>query len=186
MAAKKTALVLIADGSEEMEAVIAIDVLRRAEVEVVVAGVDGDRLVECSRGVKIQPDGALWEVRTSRDLLVLPGGRGGAESLAANPSVGDLLRRYEAENRLVGVICAAPMALAKHGVFEGRRVTSHPSVRELVDGHARWVDEPVVRDGQLTTSQGPGTAFLFALSLVEQLRGADVAREVRGPMMFPA
>ena len=88
--------------------------------------------------------------------------------------------------RAVAAICAAPIALRTHGVFEGARMTCHPSVNEVVGAHGRLTTGAVVTDGQLITSQGPGTAFLFALAIVERLRGADVAEKVRRPMMLPA
>ncbi|MDC3962374.1 DJ-1 family glyoxalase III [Polyangium jinanense] len=178
------ALVLLAEGAEEMEATISVDVLRRASVEVVLAGVDGASPVRCSRGVRIVPDVALAEVTGSFDVIVLPGGKGGAERLAASPAVGALLRAQAEAGRLVAAICAAPIALAAHGVFAGRRMTCHPSVREVVARHGKHETEPVVIDGSLVTSQGPGTTFLFALTLVEMLSGVTTRDEVRAPMML--
>jgi protein DJ-1 len=176
------ALVLLAEGAEEMEATITVDVLRRAEVHVVLAGVDGPEPVRCSRGVRIVPDTALSAVSGDFDVLVLPGGKGGADRLAAAPAVGALLRAQIASGRGVAAICAAPIALAAHGVFSGARMTCHPSVNDVVARHGRLTDAPVVEDATLVTSQGPGTAFLFALALVARLRGADVAERVRAPM----
>ena len=180
------ALVILAEGAEEMEATIAVDVLRRAEVEVLLAGLDGAEPVRCSRGLRVLPDSALSEVRGAFDAIVLPGGKGGAERLAGSAAVGDLLRAQVAAGRLVAAICAAPIALHAHGVFAGSRMTCHPSVNDVVAAHGRLVESPVVVDGQLLTSQGPGTAFLFALALVERLRGAETAAKVRGPMMLPS
>lgn len=184
MSTRKSAVVVVAPGSEEMEATIAIDVLRRAEVDVVVAGLDGAEPVTCSRGVVLQPDCALADVSQPKDVTVLPGGRGGAEAFAASGAIGERLRTCEREDRLTAVICAAPLALASHGAFSGKRMTSHPSVKTEVEAHGRWVDEPVVRDGMLLTSQGPGTAFAFSLAIVEILLGPEKAEAVRGPMML--
>jgi protein DJ-1 len=180
------ALVILAEGAEEMEATITVDVLRRAEVEVLLAGLDGAEPVRCSRGLRILPDAALSEVRGTFDAIVLPGGKGGADRLAGSAAVGDLLRAQVAAGRLVAAICAAPIALRAHGVFAGSRMTCHPSVNDVVAAHGRLVDAPVVTDGQLLTSQGPGTALLFALALVERLRGAKTAAKVRAPMMLPS
>jgi protein DJ-1 len=182
----KSALVVIADGTEEMEATITIDVLRRAEIEVTVAGLGGPDLVTCSRGVVLRPDAALAEVSRTFDALVLPGGRGGAEAFAESAVVGELLRRYEAEERLVATICAAAIALARHGVFGGKRMTAHPTVHDIVTPHGELVHARVVEDGQLVTSQGPGTAFDFALALVARLLGPEKAAEVRAPMRLDA
>jgi protein DJ-1 len=181
-----------------MEATIAVDVLRRAEVEVVLAGLDGPDPVRCSRGVRIVPDAALADVvrdsafagpsgvghEPAFDALVLPGGKGGAERLAGSPVVGRLLRDQAEAGRIVAAICAAPIALAAHGVFAGRRMTCHPSVNDIVGAHGRLAEGPVVEDRELLTSQGPGTAFAFALALVGRLCGAETAARVRAPMML--
>jgi protein DJ-1 len=179
------ALVILAEGAEEMEATIVVDVLRRGEVEVVLAGLAGAEPVRCSRGVRIVPDTALADVSGPFDVVILPGGMGGAERLAASPAVGEWLRKQVDEGRLVAAICAAPMALAAHGVLGGARMTCHPVVNDVISKHGRLVDEPVVEEAALVTSQGPGTAFLFALALVTRLQGAEVAARVRAPMRLP-
>lgn len=187
MTENKSAIVVIAPGTEEMEAVIVIDVLRRADIDVELAGLRGPDAVRCSRGVMLQPDSALDALGDAdADALVLPGGRDGAEAFAQSAAVGERLRRRESDAMLTGVICAGPIALVAHGVFSGKRMTSHPSVREQVQEHGVWVDEAVVRDGVLTTSQGPGTAFAFALSLVEQLTDRATRERVAAPMMLKA
>jgi protein DJ-1 len=180
-----TALVLVAQGTEEMEAVISIDVLRRGGIDVTVAGVDGTDPIRCSRGVVITPDVALDGVDGDFDIVVLPGGAEGAQRLALSARVGDILRRQEQSGRLVGAICAAPIALEAHGVFEGRQLTSHPSVKEVLEDWGEYSEHPVVADGNLITSRGPGTAFPFALRIVGTLTDAQRMLEVRAPMMFP-
>jgi DJ-1 family protein len=198
---KPRALVILAEGAEEMEATIVVDVLRRAEIDVTLAGLDGGDPIKCSRGVRIVPDKALSDIahiargeggsardagdaKDVFDAIVLPGGKGGADRLAASSVVGDLLRAQAEAGRVVAAICAAPIALRSHKVFAGKRMTCHPSVNEVVSAHGELVEEPVVEDGQLLTSRGPGTAFLFALALVERLRGAEVAAKVKAPMML--
>ncbi len=179
------ALVLLTEGNEEIEAVISIDVMRRAEIDVTVAGVDGTKPIRCSRGVMILPDVALETVSGEFDIVVLPGGAEGAKRLAETPAVGKLLRDQESTGRWVGAICAAPVALKQHGVFEGRRMTSHPSVRALLEDWADYSEHSVVEDGNLITSRGPGTAFAFALRIVGALTDAERMANVRAPMMFP-
>jgi protein DJ-1 len=179
------ALVVLAEGAEEMEATITVDVLRRAGVEVVLAGLDGPDAVRCSRKVRIVPDTSLDAASGDFDVLVLPGGADGARRLAESAAVGRLLREREQRGDLVAAICAAPMALARHGVYAGRRMTSHPSVAEIVSAHGKALEEAVVDDGSLVTSRGPGTAFAFALHLVERLCDKAKAAEVREPMMLP-
>jgi protein DJ-1 len=185
MSEHPTALVLIAHGSEEMEAVISIDVLRRGGIDVTVAGVDGPDPVRCSRGVVITPDVALDSVDDDFDIVVLPGGAEGALRLAQSAKVGELLRRQEKSGRWVGAICAAPMALQAHGVFRNRQLTSHPSVKSMLEDWGEYSEHPVVADGNLITSRGPGTAFPFAMRIVGALTDAQRMVEVRAPMMFP-
>jgi 4-methyl-5(b-hydroxyethyl)-thiazole monophosphate biosynthesis len=179
----KRVLVPLAEGFEEIEAVTVIDVLRRAEVEVVAAGLEAGA-VRGSRGVVVTPDAPLSEVADEDfDAVVLPGGGPGSHALAADERVGALLKRHSTEGRVVAAICAAPgIVLAPLGLLEGKRASGYPGLKEKVPG---WVDEPVVRDGDLITSQGPGTAMAFALSLVEALVGAEKADEVGAAALAP-
>ncbi len=179
------ALVLLAEGAEEIETVTIVDVLRRGDVEVTLAGVAGSRPVRCSRGVVLVPDAPLLEVSGRFDLLALPGGAEGARRLAADAAVGRLLRAFEADGRLVAALCAAPVALAAHDVFAGRQMTCHPSVVKDVEPHGRMAPGPVVEDANLVTAQGPGSALLFALTLLRRLIGEARTEDVRAPMMLP-
>ncbi|MCZ7645092.1 MAG: DJ-1/PfpI family protein [Planctomycetota bacterium] len=181
----KRALVLLAKGAEEMETVIVVDVLRRAGVDVTLAGIAGAEPVECSRKVKLAPDCALADARGPFDLVALPGGGPGSQALAASAEVRKLLAEQERAGRFLAAICAAPIALVAAGVGKGKRLTSHPAVRDEVAAHGAYLEERVVQDGMLVTSRGPGTAFEFALKLVELLCGPETAREVAGPMILP-
>jgi protein DJ-1 len=185
MSEKPRALVLLAEGSEEMEAVITIDVLRRGGIEVTVAGIDGTEPIRCSRGVVITPDLGLDGVAGEFDVIVLPGGAEGAKRLASSPKVGELLQAQERAGRYVAAICAAPIALKAHGVFEHRQLTSHPGVRPELEDWGDYSEHSVVADLNLITSRGPGTAFPFALRIVGTLTDAQRMVEVRAPMMFP-
>lgn len=177
-------LVLLAEGAEEMEVTITVDVLRRAEIEVVLAGVEGMDPVTCSRGLRIVPDAALAEVAGEFDMVVLPGGLGGTEKLSASAEVGRVLRAQSSAGRAIGAICAAPLALVRHAVAGGRALTSHPSVREAVAVHGDYREDAVVEDGDLLTSRGPGTTFEFALAIAARLRGAEIADALRAPMVL--
>ena len=184
---KKRAIVLVAEGSEEMETVICVDVLRRAGVDVVLAGVGGGGPhVTASRGVRLIPD-APWNPAdlAGADALVLPGGLGGTNVFRADESVKQAVRDALASGKMVGAMCAAPYVLHDAGVLAGRRYTSYPSCApDLTDG--AWVDEPDVRDGNLITGQGPATAFDFALALARALVGDAVANQVAADMCMPA
>ncbi len=182
---KKNVCVLVADGSEEMEVVITVDVLRRAGIGVFVAGVGEEtRMVTTSRGVRIAPDGAWDPAEASRfDMLVIPGGIGGTQAMLQEPTLLETIREFMEGGKWVASLCAGPMVLQAAGVLKGRTFTSHPSRREdLTDG--TWVDEPFVVDGKLVTSQAPGTAFAFALGLVEILVSAEAAARIAEGMRY--
>lgn len=180
----KRVLVPVADGSEEIEAVCIIDVLRRAGAEVTVASV-GNLQIVASRGVKIVADCLISEcLGRDWDLVVLPGGIPGAEHLRDSADLARILRRQSERGGLYGAICAAPaVVLQHHGLLAGRRATAHPAFI----GALREVGETsrVVVDGGCVTSRGPGTAIEFAIELVAQLFGPDRAREVAAPMVLP-
>ncbi len=178
------ALVLVAEGSEETEVIITANVLRRAGVKTVLAGLLGPEIVAGARGLKLVPDVALADAQGPWDAIVLPGGMAGAEAFAASPAVGQLLRDAETQGIVVAAVCAAPIALVAHGVFAGRTLTSYPSVRERVEAHGTWIAADAVEHEGLITGSGPGTCFEFALTLVESLRGSDVADSVRADLLI--
>jgi 4-methyl-5(b-hydroxyethyl)-thiazole monophosphate biosynthesis len=176
-------LVPIADGTEEIEAVCIIDVLRRAGADVTVAAV-GDRQITASRGVRIVADCTIEDCREGNfDLIALPGGIPGAEHLRDSQPLVALLHRHQAAGGWYGAICAAPaVVLSHHGLLGGRQATSHPAFFDrLGDGQA--VASRVVVDGKCVTSQGPGTALEFALTLVALLMGEAKAKEVATPLL---
>ena len=149
------ALVPLANGCEEMEAVIIMDTLRRAGWEVLAAGVD-EGPVEASRGVRLVPDCAWDDVDPAAfDLLVLPGGNDGTERLSRDERVLDAIRSSYHAGKIVAAICAGPLVLQAAGILEGHRVTCHPGATEFLTATER-VDEKVVVDGTVVTSQGPG------------------------------
>jgi DJ-1 family protein len=180
-----SALVLLAPGCEEMEAVILIDVMRRGGVRVRVAGLE-EGVISASRDVKLAPDLGLDQVEDAKsyDLIVLPGGLPGTEALREDLRVRDLLLHYiQTEGKAVATICAAALVLYQHGLLEGRRFTCYPSVAGKISA-GTYVDERVVVDGNLLTSQGPGTAMYFALTLVERLVGKEARDDVAEGLLF--
>lgn len=174
------ALVPLAQGCEELEAVTIIDLLRRANMEVVTASLTPEP-VKCSRGVVLVADMTLERAAgmDDFDIIVLPGGLPGADNLADSPLVADMLRRMSAEGRYVAAICAAPRVLAKAGLLDGKRVTAYPG---FVDGghfpSLTYTGGAVEIDGKVITSRGPGTAMDFALTLIELLCGAQTRATV--------
>jgi protein DJ-1 len=180
----KRVLVLLANGVEEMELVAPVDVLRRAGVEVVLAGVDGPGPVVGRSGIHLLPDTSLGAARGPFDLVLLPGGCFCSETLATTPAVHRLLREQEERGGRIAATCLAPVVLVAAGVVQGRALTCHPSVREQVAGHGRYRSQPVVCDGTLITSRGADASLEFALTLVGELRGPEVAAAVAEPLLI--
>ncbi|MEJ2038177.1 MAG: DJ-1/PfpI family protein [Desulfosarcinaceae bacterium] len=180
----KKVLVPIADGSEEIEAVTMIDVLRRAGADVTVASVN-DLKVTASRGVKLEADCLISECTDQAfDLVALPGGMPGAENLGDNQDLKRILLLQKERGGFYGAICAAPaMVLEPLGLLEGKKATSHPDHMARLES-AVTVSSPVVVDGNCATSRGPGTALAFALTLVELLFGKARREEVAAPMIL--
>lgn len=172
------ALIPLANGVEEMEAVITMDTLRRAGWTVISAGI-GRRSITASRGVNVVAD-TEWNGLdlASFDALVVPGGAEGTKALMADATVLDAIRDFAAKGRLVAAICAGPLVLQAAGILNGRRVTCHPAVKDQISGATR-LDDRVVVDGRIVTSQGPGTTFEFALTLISLLSGEETANKVR-------
>jgi len=165
-------LVPLAHGCEELEAVTVVDLLRRAGIEVVTAGLD-DRPVQASRGMVLLADMTLEEaLQREYDMVVLPGGLPGADHLRDDARIIGLLRQMAAAGRYTAAICAAPRVLAHAGLLDGRRATSYPGALDAaaVPG-LEYLDQAVVADDQVVTSRGPGTAMDFALELIEILAG---------------
>jgi len=179
---KKKVLVPLAHGFEEIEAVTVIDILRRAGVEVTVAGLD-KKSVKGSRGVTIVPDTDMDSVADEVfDAVILPGGLDGTMNLAQDKRVIKILRNQAQSGRINAAICAAPIVLQEAGVLEGKDATSHPAVRDRLKGFS-YREDRVVASGSLITSRGPGTAMEFAFTLVTKLVGEAAAREVNEGVM---
>lgn len=177
-------LIPLARGFEELEAVTVIDLLRRAEIEVVTAGIESGP-VTGSRGTVILPDSTLdAEQERDFDMVVLPGGMPGSAHLDADPRVHRILRRQQETGRFLAAICAAPRVLARSGLLDGLAATAYPGAldRTVYPG-VRWLEDAVVVDGQVITSRGPGTAMDFALCLVEILVGAEGRDRVEGALV---
>ena len=174
-----TVLVPFAQGCEELEAVTVVDILRRAGITVVTAGLDSQP-VKASRGVVLIPDTTLDEAMKQHfDMIVLPGGLPGADYLDKDPRIHQLLKEMQQPGKYTAAICAAPKVLANAGLLKNKSATSYPGVLEKMqvpDMH--FIDAPVVKDGQIITSRGPGTAMDFALELIETLVGHDIRNQV--------
>lgn len=180
-------LVPLAQGCEELEAITVIDLLRRAGVTVISAGLDANP-VKASRGTVLVPDATLDEILAQDfDMIVLPGGQPGSDHLRDDPRIQQKLKQQAGADKYVAAICAAPRALAQAGLLDGRRVTSFPGSLEGSPAEdVEYVTDPVVIDGKVITSRGPGTAMDFALTLIELLLGKAARDKVEKPLQRPA
>lgn len=178
----KTALILFADGSEELEAVTIINILRRGGIEVTVAGLhEGPH--RGSRGTVLLPDTTLDKALTHQyDIVVLPGGQPGTSHLKADARVLKLVRQMHEAGKQVAAICAAPSVLAEAGLLDGKRATSFPTCLDEYP-KVQLQSTAVVEDGNIVTSRGPGTAMDFALVLLERLTGHAKRQEVEAGLV---
>jgi 4-methyl-5(b-hydroxyethyl)-thiazole monophosphate biosynthesis len=181
-----TVLVPLAQGCEEIEAVTVVDVLRRAGIAVVTAGLDANP-VKASRGTMLIPDTTLDEAAGQAfDMIVLPGGQPGTDNLARDTRISELITSMARQDKYVCAICAAPNVLAQAGVLTGRRATGFPGTLEkLGRTDITLTESPVEKDGRVITSRGPGTAMDFALELVEVLAGKGKRLEVEKALVRP-
>lgn len=176
-------IVPLADGFEEIEAITIVDILRRAGVEVTMAGLESLH-VKGAHDIEVVADALLCDVEAdSFDMIALPGGLPGAFHLAEHAELQKLLKTFDAEGKVIAAICAAPYALKTAGVLKNA-YTCYPSFETKID-HAGYQREPnVVRDANITTSKGPSTSMLFALSLVEQLCGKAKKEELSSALLL--
>uniref|UniRef100_A0A7N0U7P1 DJ-1/PfpI domain-containing protein n=1 Tax=Kalanchoe fedtschenkoi TaxID=63787 RepID=A0A7N0U7P1_KALFE len=186
-AASRKVLVPIADGTEPMEAVYIIDVLRRAGADVTAASVENRLRVDACHGVKIVADALVAEsTSTVFDLIALPGGMPGATSLRDSNELQLLVKKQAEEGRFYAAVCASPaVALGSWGLLKGLKATCYPSFMEqLASSGVSTVESRVHKEGNVITSRGPGTTMEFAVALVEQLCGKEKAEEVAGPLVM--
>lgn len=182
-------LVCLAPGSEEIEAVTAIDLLVRAGVKVTTASVAGDGALEitCSRGVRLLADAALVDVADNTfDAIVLPGGLKGAECFRDSPLLVETVRQNHFAGKIIAAICAAPaLVLEYHDLFPVANMTGFPSLKDKISA-GKWSDRRVMHDPRvnLLTSQGPGSAMEFTLKLIELLLGRPKAAEVAAQLVM--
>jgi len=167
-------LVPLANGFEEIEAVSIIDVLRRAGVEVIVAALNGEMLVQGANGITVQADTEVKKLTADElDMVVLPGGWDGTHALADDENVQNLLREMDTKGKNIGAICAAPFALNKAGVLK-ENYTCYPSVEQEIREEGYQGDKAmVVEDKNVMTSRGPATALCFGLAIAKKLQGEE-------------
>ena len=180
----KKAAVLLADGFEEIEALTAVDLLRRARIYVDTISISDDYMVNGSHGINVQTEDLFAEVDFGEfDMLVLPGGMPGTANLDAHDGVRRVVREFCEKGKYVGAICAAPSILGNMGLLKGKRGTCFPPFEDRLSG-AVLVKAPVVQDGNIITSRGMGTAIEFGLKLVEVLTYKAKADEIAQSIIY--
>ena len=180
----KKAIILLAEGFEEIEAVTCIDLLRRAGIDVTVAGLSDIR-VKASRGTNILADKKLDEAGSDFDACILPGGMPGAANLAGSTKVKNLIQKMNSEGKLIAAICASPaIVLAPMGILKNKTTTCYPGMQDTFGKDTTYKEENVIVDGNIITSRGPATAMEFALAIVEKLAGKETADKVRKAALF--
>lgn len=173
------ALVFLATGFEEIETVTVVDVLRRADINVTVAGLTS-AVIEGKHEMKVIPDKSIDEVLVEDfDAIIVPGGNPGYKNLRKDPRVITMVKKAAASNKILAAICAGPTVLSDAGVLEGKECTIYPGMEEELEaGGGKPKQDMVVVDGNIITSRGPATALPFSLKLAELLAGKQVAEAV--------
>ena len=184
------AIVFLADGFEECEGLIAVDILRRAGVETIMASAMEGLQIDSSRHIKVMADVMASDVDYDTvDMIVLPGGRLGTENLGANDLVVEKCREFAASNtdfgacKYLAAICAAPSLPASLGLLEGKKATCHPDFEDVMTG-AELTGKSFVTDGRITTGQGLGASFDFSFELVRILVGEEKVEQIKKAICY--
>ena len=176
--------ILLGTGFEEAEALVPADLLRRANIPVCMAGVDG-RTVTGAHNITVTADCTLDEVKEDElELVFLPGGLGGVDAIKGSAAAMDLIRRSHAKGVKLAAICAAPTILAELGYLEGKRAVCYPSMLDQLTGALPHDGSSVVTDGSIITGEAAGSAFPFGLRLIEELRGPEKAKKIRDSIHY--
>jgi 4-methyl-5(b-hydroxyethyl)-thiazole monophosphate biosynthesis len=176
------AVVILADGFEEVEAVTVIDLLRRAEIRVTVLGLEGVE-VRGAHDLWVRADRLFNDFCEPFDALVLPGGGPGTKKLAASKELVQLVRQSHERGLLCAAICAAPTILAKAGILDDKKAVCYPGCEDKM-GDAVVLEDAVVVDGNIRTSRSAGTAIPFGLEIIYALLGEEVEENVRSAILY--
>lgn len=179
-------LVPLAQGCEELEAITIVDLLRRANIDVVTASLDG-HTIKASRGSHLVADKSLDQAMDEEyDMIALPGGLPGADHLDKDKRIQALLKKMAQQGKYTTAICAAPKVLASAGLLQEKRATAYPGTLEKLNlPNTSIENSPVVKDGLVITSRGPGTAMDFTLALIEELEGKEARHTVESALQRP-
>lgn len=177
-------LMPLANGFEEIEALAVVDILRRAEIDVVLAGITSG-IITSARNLAVTPDTTLDTITSDDfDMIILPGGQPGTDNLNAEPLLHEIIKKFNESGKFIAAICAAPIILAADGLLDGKRATSYPAYSNKL-GNCFYDELPIVVDGTIITSQGPGTAIAFALEIVKILVSDQISKTIAEAMLIP-
>ena len=174
----------LAEGFEEIEAITAADVLRRAGLDTCLVSVTGNRAVTGTHGIVLEADMLFEEADYSAcHMIVLPGGLPGAYNLRDHQGLENKIKEFASEGKGIAAICAAPLVLGAHGILEGKKATIYPGMEENING-AEVLSFPVVRDMNIITSQGPATAMKFAIAIVNYFKGEETGQTLENDLLM--
>ena len=176
------AVIILADGFEEIEAITCIDLIRRSNTPITILGLNSLE-IKGSHEIQVKADLLLEDYSKDFDVLILPGGLPGTTNLAQSSELIDLIKKSFSENRLCAAICAAPVVLAKAGVLKGLKATCYPGFEDKL-GEAIYTEETVVHDANVITSRGAGTAVPFALKIIQYICGNEVADTIASNILY--
>lgn len=175
----KKAIIILAEGFEEIEAVTVIDILRRAGINTTAAGL-ADIKVKGSRGLTVISDKKLADAGTDFDAVILPGGMPGATNLAGSEKVRGLIKKMGLQGKIIAAICASPaLVLAPTGILKNKSATCYPGMQDAFGKDIKYKEDSVVTEENIITSRGPATALEFSLAIVEKLSGREIAEKIR-------
>ncbi|NMM61246.1 DJ-1/PfpI family protein [Clostridium sp. P21] len=180
----KKAIVLLAKGFEEVEALTVVDVLRRGGVHCITCSIDNEEEVLGSHSIHVKANNLLEKVDVDKyDALVIPGGMPGASNLRDNEEVIEIVKKFNNENKIVGAICAGPIVLGKADILKGKNVTSYPGFEDQL-GEVFYSQNIVEQDGNIITSRGPATAIYFAFKILENLSDMKTVEDLKEAMLL--
>jgi DJ-1 family protein len=180
----KKAIVLLAKGFEEVEALTVVDVLRRGGVHCITCSIDGLEEVLGSHSIHIKANNLIEKVDVDKyDTLVIPGGMPGATNLRDSEKVIELVKKFNTENKILAAICAGPIVFGKAGVLNGKKVTSYPGFEGEL-GEVIYCEDIVVQDGNIITSRGPATAMHFSFKILENLVDGETVENLKEAMLL--
>lgn len=173
-----------AEGTEEIEFVTIIDLLRRSSIDAVSVSITGKTQVRGAHGISIVTDTTFEEADYDKcDMIVLPGGMPGTLNMAAHEGLTDKIKSFDKAGKQIAAICAAPMVLAGCGILSGKKAVIYPGMEEHL-GDAEVSSQRVQTDGNIITSQGPGTAMEFALEIIKTIKGHKAAEEIKKELLL--